>query len=92
MTNCPTGERHSVKTSKRRSRRVYSAWFIADEAFILGRRAHDCLLKRVQRGIPSGATSFASEQAATRELAFMREWGFFPLFTPNAKPVKLTWT
>lgn len=71
----------------------YSGWFIADRDLILGYRdGHDQLLPRTKRGIPRGAQQFDSEADALRELGFLDRQGFYPLFTPEAKAVKLGWS
>jgi hypothetical protein len=70
----------------------FAAWFLADNDLVLCHRGHDQLVKRTKRGIPQGAISFESEEAAARELGFLDRQGFFFLWTPAAKAVRLTWS
>lgn len=71
-----------------------SGWFLSDGNLILGmdREGHEKLLRATKRGIPRGAVQFESEDAARRELTFLRRDGDWPLWSEGAKPVRLEWS
>lgn len=65
-------------------------WFIVDNDLILGRRnMQEKLLKRTKKGVPLGSIAFETENNAVSELNFMKNWGFWPLFTPDARIEKI---
>lgn len=72
----------------------YSGWFLSDGSLVLGfdRKGHQKLLRATKRGTPSGAFQFNSEKEAWIELGFMQRSGHWPLWSRNAKPVKLEWS
>lgn len=72
--------------------RSYSGWFICDDNLILGIRKTQTLLNRTKRGIPRGALEFESEKDAETELHVMHACGAYPLFTPNARVERITWS
>ena len=76
------------------AKKRYSGWFLADDLLVLGLtpKGHETLLKRTKRGIPSGALQFQTEHAARVELTAMKNRSVWPLWTPNARVVRLTWS
>ena len=73
---------------KSHGRKVHSGWFLSDGYQTY---AYQGLMRQPARGIPRGAYAFASESSAKLELSMLKRQGYFPLWTPGAKAVRLTW-